>query len=110
MDGEVYRQRLLDLRAELVALDAMAEEATQPVQLDQQSVGRLSRMDAMLGQQMALETQRRRQQQRQLIDAALRRIEAGDFGDCLACGEPIDPRRLEVDPAQSLCFTCASRK
>jgi len=97
------------MKTELVALDTMAEESTLPVQLDQQSVGRLSRMDAMQGQQMALEGQRRRQLQIQRIEAALRRIEAGEFGACLGCGDDIDPRRLAVDPSQTLCFDCASK-
>ena len=41
------RQRLLDLRVELEELEAMSAEARKPAELDQSSVGRLSRMDAM---------------------------------------------------------------
>ncbi|MHA6299989.1 TraR/DksA family transcriptional regulator [Devosia sp. CAU 1758] len=40
---------------------------------------------------------------------ALRRLESGEFGDCRDCGEPTALRRLEIDPAASLCIACAQR-
>ncbi|EKO3574485.1 TraR/DksA C4-type zinc finger protein [Vibrio metschnikovii] len=77
------------------------------VQLDQQSVGRLSRIDAMQGQQMALEQQRRRQRQLLAIRSALRRIEEKDYGYCVQCGEEINPKRLDVNPCAVKCIHCA---
>ncbi len=44
-----------------------AQNTTKPVELDQTMVGRLSRMDAMQQQQMALASERRRQQKLQKI-------------------------------------------
>lgn len=38
---------------------------------------------------------------------ALSRIEAGTYGYCGACGEAINPRRLESIPEASLCINCA---
>jgi len=76
--------------------------------LDQQSVGRLSRMDALQMQAMAEATERNRMRQRARISAALPRIEAGNYGFCIACGEPIEPQRLENDPAVPTCIGCAS--
>ena len=49
------------------------------------------------------ETQR---QQIRDIDAALERIEAGEYGICLQCGEAIAPRRLEVRPFSRYCIDC----
>ena len=43
------------------------------------------------------------------VRAALKRLEADDYGWCLECGEPIDPRRLEHDPSVLLCIGCAER-
>lgn len=106
---EIFRQRLLGLRAELTALEETSHRAEQPVQLDQQSIGRLSRMDAIQGQQMAKESARRRQQQLARIEGALRRIDDGDFGYCFVCDEEIDIRRLEADPAITRCIGCAER-
>lgn len=42
------------------------------------------------------------------IDAALERIEQGLYGACQACGEPIEPARLQAVPYAVLCADCAS--
>lgn len=101
------------IRTTLIArLDALAAEDTAtksaraPVQLDQQAVGRLSRMDALQNQAMAAAQSRRRQAERQRITAALRRIDEGEYGFCLECGEEIAPDRLAIDPALALCAGC----
>ena len=41
------------------------------------------------------------------IDAALARIDAGTYGECAKCGDPISDERLELLPATPLCKTCA---
>jgi len=41
-----------------------------------------------------------------VIKQALRRIEAGTFGRCVACGAPIGVARLEVVPYASRCSRC----
>jgi DnaK suppressor protein len=64
-------------------------------------------MDALQGKAMALETGRRRTLERQRIEAALARIDAGEYGACVRCGEPIAPRRLAMDPTTPLCVACA---
>ena len=64
-------------------------------------------MDAMQQQQMALAEQRRRQQTLKRIEAALRRVEDGSYGECAACGEPIAEARLRMDPVIALCLDCA---
>lgn len=102
-----FRQRLLALKAELSATADTARDAALPVELDQTSVGRLSRMDAMQGQAMAVAVQHRRALSLRQIDAALRRIESGEYGYCKDCDEAIDPRRLNVDPTTLLCIVCA---
>lgn len=38
------------------------------------------------------------------IDGALRRIEDGTYGTCVACGRPIAPERLEAVPWATLCI------
>ncbi len=103
------KEKLLSQRAELQELEATQKESGQTVELDQARVGRLSRMDAMQGQQMALEAIRRREHQFMLIEGALRRIESGEYGYCLACGDEIDARRLFLDPAYTHCVDCADK-
>ena len=107
LDLEILRQKLIALREALVAQDAMSEADRAPVALEQDSVGRLSRIDAMQLQAMAVAQQRRRQAERVAIDAALGRIDAGEFGCCVRCGEEIASARLQHNPAASTCIQCA---
>jgi DnaK suppressor protein len=44
-----------------------------------------------------------------LIDAALGRLAAGDFGACLACGEAISDLRLNAIPWAQYCIRCQER-
>jgi DnaK suppressor protein len=103
---EQIRQILFSLRSELQEMERVFKESGETVELDQTRVGRLSRMDAMQTQQMALESARRRQRQLLKIDGALRRIESGEYGYCFVCGEEIDARRLFVDPTSTRCMEC----
>ncbi|MGD9712424.1 MAG: TraR/DksA family transcriptional regulator [Thermomicrobiales bacterium] len=102
-----FRQKLLARRDELLAEDHLSAADREPVTLDQDSVGRLSRIDAMQVQAMALAQARRRQNERSAIDAALRRIDEDEFGYCLKCGEDIAPARLDHNPAVATCINCA---
>ncbi|WP_375058310.1 TraR/DksA family transcriptional regulator [Zobellella sp. DQSA1] len=104
------KQRLLAQRESLLGEVASSRESTEPVQLDQSSVGRLSRMDAIQAQQMQQGLAGRRKEQLLRIGAALRRMENGDYGYCLGCGEDIDARRLDIDPATTLCIDCAEKR
>jgi DnaK suppressor protein len=105
-DIQSIRQRLLDQRAELESTAEVSSAAAQPVELDQTSVGRLSRMDAMQAQSMAIETERRRAAQLVRIEGALRRIEVGEFGCCFICGEEIETPRLDFDLTTTRCVGC----
>lgn len=107
LDIAEMRRRLLDERAALRAASTGSADSRDPVTLDQTSVGRLSRMDAMQQQAMALATERRRAVALTRIEAALARIEAGDYGWCVQCGEAIAPKRLALDPAIPTCIACA---
>ncbi|MEU0969936.1 TraR/DksA C4-type zinc finger protein [Streptomyces sp. NPDC005917] len=42
------------------------------------------------------------------VDQALERLEAGEYGQCAVCGEPIPRERLEVRPAATTCVRCAA--
>lgn len=102
-----YRKTLVDELAAIDRLAEIAEEDSQPVLLDQQSVGRLARMDAMQRQAMAVETKRRRQLRRAQIVQALRRMAEDEFGYCANCGETIPDGRLDIDATFHLCVRCA---
>jgi len=103
--ADALRARAREIRA--LCEDTAADRA--PVELDQTRQGRLSRMDALQGQAMAMAAQERRRAELARIEAALGRVGAGRFGDCLRCGEPIGEKRLALDPAATLCIECARR-
>lgn len=108
LDVDHFKQVLLTFRDELLQSEHSGKEGVQPVELDQTTVGRVSRMDALQGQAMAKASQHRRHIYLQRIETALGRIEKGIFGWCLRCGEAIAPKRLEFDPTAPLCIDCAN--
>lgn len=107
IDLTAARQRLLDLKEELLALSRSGNDDRKPVVLDQQSVGRLSRLDSMQVQAMAKAADSRRAMSIRRIEAALKRIDEGEYGWCVECGEGIAPKRLESDPSAPRCSACA---
>ncbi|WP_370458512.1 TraR/DksA family transcriptional regulator [Aliiroseovarius sp. PrR006] len=103
-----FKARLLAELAELDRDDARGAEGQKVVTLDQQAVGRLTRMDALQNQAMAKATQTRRTAQRQRTLAALARIDEDEFGYCEDCGEEIAMGRLDLDPTAPKCVSCAA--
>jgi DnaK suppressor protein len=104
------REKLLKLREELQAMAATSDESAAVVELDQARVGRLSRMDAMQAQAMAKASGQRREAMLRNIEAALQRVDDGNYGLCRDCDEPINPQRLEFDPTALRCIECESKR
>ena len=102
-----WRAILLAERAALRKSSAATSDIRTPVTLDQQSVGRLSRMDALQVQAMAKAEEERRLRRLQIISAALSRLDDGEYGYCITCGIVIPARRLAVDAAAGQCVDCA---
>ena len=42
----------------------------------------------------------------QLIDEALERVEGGEYGECVNCGEPVSEKRLDAVPWTRYCLKC----
>ncbi|MEQ9693223.1 TraR/DksA C4-type zinc finger protein [Shimia sp. SDUM112013] len=102
------RAVILEKLAALTEENRLGQEAQAVVTLDQQAVGRLSRMDALQSQAMAKANQTRRDALAKALEAALARINTEDFGYCEDCGEEIALKRLEFDPAALRCISCAA--
>jgi DnaK suppressor protein len=104
---EYFRQKLLRWRAELLA------ESTETLQhLKEESLLKPDITDrASLETERAIEL-RTRDRERKLIakiDAALMRIEEGDYGFCEESDEPIGLRRLEARPIATLSLEAQER-
>lgn len=106
-DLQLATTRLKTLRRQIEEESQSGQEARRTVELDQQSVGRLSRMDAMQVQAMAEARERKRRSDLVRIELAERRIKSGDYGYCSECGEEIADGRLAIDPMAERCIQCA---
>ena len=102
-----FKNMLLSELQDITNISLKTVKDRAPVELDQQAIGRLSRMDAMQQQSMDAAKETRRIGRLRLIEAALRRLEEGDYGYCLNCDESISDGRLKLDPTFSLCIDCA---
>ena len=98
----LIEDKLKELRKE----DELGKDSQQIVELDQQSVGRLSRMDAIQSQAMAQAQKRRRNAMQVVLQAALKRIDEGEFGFCDDCGDEIGQSRLMANPIITKCISC----
>jgi len=100
--AETYRQMLLDRRREVVsnlagkfdtraALGRVAEDDQAQISHDEFVSLHINSLDYA---------------QLRLVDEALDRLTAGDFGVCLACEEPIAPKRLRAVSWARYCVHC----
>lgn len=109
-DLAAIREALLEKLDECRAASSATTTDRKPVELDQTTVGRLSRMDAIQRQAMALAADNQRQRQMRKLEAAIGRLDAGDYGYCVRCGHEIGERRLAIDPAVPTCIDCARQR
>ena len=103
------KQDLILLRAELEVSLKGTERHAGTVELDQTAVGRISRVDALQAQQMAMAQQRRTRARLEQVRLALIRHEEEDYSWCPRCGEPIGYPRLKAYPESVFCVPCTSR-
>jgi len=78
-----FSTQLHTLKLDVLQASALASNAAQPVELDQNRVGRLSRVDAMQGQAMAQANVERQKILLTEIERALAEIESGEYGRCV---------------------------
>ena len=101
-----YETLLLKRKQDLQDYLKEAKASSRPVDLND-PIGRLSRMDAIQQQQMALNTFKQAQVNLQLVEAALKRLDEGEYGVCLRCEEEISPKRLMARPEAPFCTKCS---
>lgn len=110
MDTGLFEKRLRVELDTVVAALVQAADSAATVELDQSSVGRVSRIDAIQQQAMAIGFQNRLQLRKRKLEAALNRIAAERFGLCCECQDELEMERLEADPATVFCAACASHR
>ena len=100
--------KLSDQKSALKSLLKDNEDTSKPVQLDQQALGRVSRIDAIQQQKMAIANRSNQELTLVQIMQALRRIQEDDYGYCQECDIPIPYERLLIKPETKLCIQCQS--
>lgn len=102
--SDLLEQQKIDLKQQLENTQADSK----PVTLDQQSVGRVSRIDAIQQQQMAMANREQNKNLLIAINKSLNRVDIDEYGYCLECGECIGFKRLQVQPYAEFCLDCQS--
>jgi DnaK suppressor protein len=100
------RERLERRLAELESLLSDTADVRRPLELDQTSVGRLSRMDAMQQQATRAGLREAFDRERRRVQAALQRMGDTRYGLCCACEDELSVERLHADPAAPFCMDC----
>ncbi|ACA88151.1 transcriptional regulator, TraR/DksA family [Shewanella woodyi ATCC 51908] len=109
LSSDERAQLLTKLKQELNELEQQLELAHSrgaPVILDQQAVGRVSRIDAIQQQEMAQASEVLMQQHIVRIKQIF--LDTDEYGFCLECGEPIGLGRLTIHPTAEMCIGCQS--
>ena len=98
-----FREQLTQLKAELEKrVDRIHDHARNPLNADSaEQAAELGNVAVVT----ALETEAIEEIEE--IKSALRRIDAGDYGICVSCGEFINIKRLEARPESTECLDCA---
>ena len=99
------RARLGELQDALVSALEDSKAGTEVVSLDR-PIGRVSRIGAIQQQKMAAASRRQQELRLGQVRVALAAIDAGEYGECKRCDEPIGLRRLTARPESPLCLRC----
>ena len=87
---------------------AEMEKMAQPI-TPENSIGRVSRMDAINNKSVVDAALRTKRAKLTKLKVALNKIDDDNFGNCAMCNNPIQPMRLMFMPESTRCVRCASR-
>lgn len=87
---------------------ALLEDSTKPIS-PENSIGRVSRMDAINNKSVAEASLRSVKKKLSKLHMALSKIDTPGFGDCARCKQPIPSARLMFMPESTRCVNCADK-
>ncbi|MBB34584.1 MAG: RNA polymerase-binding protein DksA [Hirschia sp.] len=99
---EYFRQKLIDWKQDILDGSKSTIETMQTE--TEQQADFVDRASSEADRALELRTRDRQRKLISKIDAALRRIQEGEYGYCEHTGEPIGVRRLEARPTATLCL------
>ena len=87
---------------------AEMEKMAQPI-TPENSIGRVSRMDAINNKSVVDAALRTKRAKLTKLQVALKKVDEENFGNCVMCNNPIQPLRLMFMPESTRCVRCAAR-
>lgn len=99
---KIIKEKIEETKSEITQL----EDLTKPIEPDN-AYGRLSRMDAINNKTINDAALRKQKSQLQKLERALDKIDEGNYGICLKCGDDIPVGRLKFMPWTTKCVNCA---
>ena len=109
IDKTVLKQKIITAITQAEQDMEGMKEATKPIS-PENSIGRISRMDAINNKSVAEAAMRSTKRKLDTLRKALLKIDDSDFGKCSSCGRFIQEARLMYMPQSTECIHCASRR
>ncbi len=101
-----FRQKLLEKQAELISVVQKTEDYGRQANTEAEGMDLADKASSAYTKEfMFSKSDGDRQLLQEVVDA-LRRLDKGDFGDCMNCGEAVEQKRLEAVPWSPFCLSC----
>jgi DnaK suppressor protein len=105
-DKKHFKQKLIQKRADLISLVQKTEEYGREANSEAEGMDLADKASSSYTKEfMFSKSDSDRQLLQEVVDA-LTRLEEGEFGECISCGEAVEPKRLEAVPWSPLCLAC----
>ncbi len=105
-DKKHFKQKLIQKRADLISLVQKTEEYGREADSEAEGMDLADKASSSYTKEfMFSKSDSDRQLLQEVVDA-LTRLEEGEFGECISCGEAVEPKRLEAVPWSPLCLAC----
>lgn len=107
IDLQAFKKRLTELIEKTMQDVEELKEMTKPIS-PENSIGRISRMDAINNKSVAEAALRNKKDKLERLKNARVLMKHEDFGLCTSCHRPIQAARLLYMPESSKCVRCAN--
>ncbi len=105
-ERNLLKKRIIEKITETKRKIVLLEEASKPIS-PENSIGRVSRMDAINNKGVSDAALRNAKRQLNSLELAATKVDAADFGNCTNCKRTIQAARLMFMPQSALCVRCA---
>ena len=105
-ERNLLKKRIIEKITETKRKIVLLEEASKPIS-PENSIGRVSRMDAINNKGVSDAALRNAKRQLNSLELAATKVDSPNFGNCANCKRTIQAARLMFMPQSALCVRCA---